>query len=214
MNLILGGTNGLGHEIARELQARGEETFVVGRTYSEDRHGKGMTIDLAKDADVLRLGTHIGTMQLTGFYWVSGYGYQGDFVDQPDAIEMARVNFANVIPIAQAAWNRLEDVESSFVVVSSTTGVKARSNEAVYAGTKHAQVGFTRSLGLESERLGSNTRVALFMPGGMQTGFWEGNEPEMIGEFLDPAKVAKKICDSLDAQEDRYYEETIERGSL
>lgn len=216
MNLILGGTSGLGGEIAKELQARSEDTFVVGRTYSENKHGEGMAIDLAIETDVHHLATYIGTMALTGFYWVSGYGFQGDFGEQPDALKMAQVNFANVLPIAQAAWNKLleEEGSSHFVVISSTSGVKARKDEAVYAGTKHAQVGFTRSLGLESERLNLNTRVSLFLPGGMQTGFWEGNEPEMLDEFLDPAKVAKKICDSLEAQEKHFYEETIERGSL
>lgn len=147
-----------------------------------------------------------------------GYGYIGDFADQENPQRMTDVNFANVMPLAQVVWQLMLKSEgnSNFVVVSSTTGLKARKDEAVYAATKHAQVGFTRSLGLESERLDSNVRVALFMPGGMQTPFWKDTQlPEGVFEqFLDPAKVATRICERVIAQEDHFYEEVIERGSL
>lgn len=219
MNIILGGTHGLGREIAAELHERGEETFVIGRSYNEAEHGQGMVADLTRQRDIEEVEKTLYTLgknALTGFYWVSGVGYNGDFYDQPNPHQMAQVNFANVMPIAQAAWAKMlgSEVVSNFVVISSTTGVKARTNEAVYAATKHAQVGFTRSLGLESERLETSVRVALFMPGGMQTPFWDGDQPAAYDDFLDPRKVAKKVCDAVASQGTPYYEETIERGSL
>jgi short-subunit dehydrogenase len=223
MNIIIGGTHGLGSEIARELQARGEETFVTGRSYKEAEHGPGMAVDLRRLDQVGRLTDYVlnlDDMPLEGFYWVAGYGYNGDFVAQntpeDNAHDMALANFANVIPIAQAAWQILmsEPEPQNFVVVSSTTGVRARTDEAVYAGTKHAQVGYTRSLGLESERLGKAVRVALFLPGGMKTPFWDRNPPAAYDSFLDPKKVAQRIVERVKAQEEPYYEEMIEKGSL
>lgn len=220
MNIIIGGTKGLGYEIAQSLRAQGEEAFVAGRTYEKDQHGEGCVLDLANDDDVESftrfIREEIAVDGLKRFFWVAGYGYLGDFAEQDDANLMAETNFANVLPIAQAAWQKMlgADKDTNFVVVSSTTGFKPRNNEAVYAATKHAQVGFTRSLGLESERLESNVKVALFLPGGMQTAFWEGNEPDVFGEFNDPAKVAKKICDSVAIQNDYFYEEVIERGTV
>lgn len=217
-NIIIGGTHGLGHEIAQKLRASGEETFVVGRSYNEAVHGEGLKIDLSKKEDAKELANKVEKLGATAisFYWVSGYGYTGDFAEQESPEDMAAVNFGNVLPAAQEAFRSMTALQevSHFVVVSSTTGYKARADEAVYAGTKHAQVGFTRSLGLEAGRLQSNVRVALFMPGGMQTPFWEGNRPGVYDEFLDPKKVADHMVTAVQQQDRTFYEEIIERGSL
>jgi short-subunit dehydrogenase len=217
-NIIIGGTHGLGQEIAKKLQASGEETYVVGRSYDEAEHGDGLKVDLSKAEEARQLANtvkELGTSAIS-FFWVSGYGYNGDFAEQESPENMAAVNFGNVLPAAQQAFKSMLALQevSHFVVVSSTTGYKARSDEAVYAGTKHAQVGFTRSLGLEAERLQSSVRVALFMPGGMQTPFWEGNQPGSYNEFLDPSKVAEHMVTVAEGQSATFYEEVIERGSL
>ncbi len=216
MNLILGGTHGLGQEIALALQQRGEKTYVTGRSYDETMHGMGAKLDLSDETDIQNLAERLESLEITGFYWVAGYGYNGDFSEQPDPRKMAAVNFANVMPIAQAVWKKLleNDQASHYVTISSTTGVKARKDEAVYAATKHAQVGFGRSLGLESERVAAKIKVALFLPGGMQTDFWDGNEPASFDTFLDPKVVAERIVQRVNSQTDYFYEETIERGSL
>lgn len=211
MNIILGGTHGLGAEIAKLLN----DTFVIGRSYDETVHGQGMVADLSKPEDISRIIDAISSSGITGFYWVAGYGYVGDFADQPDVVKMGQINFTNVLPVAQVVWQKLSKVDNSkFVVVSSTTGMKARANEAVYAATKHAQVGFTRSLGLEAERLGSPIKVALFLPGGMQTPFWDDGRPDIYEDFLDPSKVATEIVKDVSDQRVAYFERTIARGSL
>lgn len=216
MNLILGGTHGLGREIALALQEKDEETYATGRSYDAAVHGAGIQLDLSNDVDVQNFVDHLDTLEITGFYWVAGFGYNGDFSAQSDPQKMVDVNLANVMPIAQSVWKKLLESEqaSHYVVISSTTGVKARKDEAVYAATKHAQVGFGRSLGLESERLTTNIKVSLFLPGGMRTEFWEGNKPTNFADFLDPKAVAKRIVGHTTSQTDYFYEEIIERGSL
>lgn len=219
MNLIIGGTHGLGGEIAKQLQDHGEETFVTGRSYDEAEHGPGMQVDLANESDIERLTSYVnelGDTVLKGFFWVAGKGYTGNFADQPNPREMILVNLANVVPVAQTAWRKMltSESESNFVVVSSTTGVRLRSDETVYATTKAGQVSFARNLGKENERLGSSARVSLIMPGGMQTEFWDADRPAIYDQFLDPSKVAAKIIEFTFAQEKPYDELTIERGSL
>lgn len=220
MNLIVGGTHGLGGEITKQLQLSGEETFAVGRSYNTAEHGNGMTVDLADRQNVEKLTDYIteqiGKKALQRFFWVAGYGYVGDFADQPDVQRMVDVNFANVMPVAQKVWRDMTSYEGStnFVVVSSTTGFRARTDQAVYAATKHAQVGFTRSLGEECKRLDLGVKVALFEPGGMKTPFWDEQQPTQYEGFLDPAKVAARICERVVEQQDHFYEEAIERGSI
>lgn len=216
MNVIVGGTHGLGAEIAAELRRRGEETFIVGRTYDEAMHGPGMRVDLSDQNDVAKLLEYVEKTQFSGFYWVAGYGYKGDFAHQHDPRKLVLVNLANMMPVAQAAWKRLLNAghKSNYVIISSMTGVKERPDEAVYAATKFGQVGFARSLGLESERLKTGIRVSLFLPGGMHTPFWEGKEPSNFMEFLDPHKVAQKVVEDVKKQRGWFKETTIKRGSL
>jgi len=216
MNFVLGGTHGLGQQIAKAFQQQGEQTFVVGRTYDEATHGAGTAVDLSNGQDFKKLIEQIDKTDFNRFFWVAGYGYNGDFSEQVDPHKMALVNFANAVPVAQAVWKKLANKTepTNFVIVSSTTGEKARADEAVYASTKHAQVGFARSLGLESERLGLPIRVALFMPGGMQTPFWDAQRPESYDTFLDPAKVSVRIVERVIEQQTPFYEETIPKDSL
>lgn len=216
MNIIIGGTHGLGKDIAAELQAQGEETFITGRTYNETEHGQGMAVDLGNLERVVQLQEYIqslGRNAIKGFYWVAGFGYNGKFAEQENVLEMMLANVAHVLPVAQTAWQKMlaQDIESNFVVVSSTTGVRARKNEAVYAATKHAQVGFTRSLGMESEWLETPVKVALFEPGGMKSPFWDKKRPSTYDDFMDTDKVAQRIIERVTAQDVPFYEEMIEK---
>ncbi|HSX30737.1 MAG TPA: SDR family NAD(P)-dependent oxidoreductase [Candidatus Saccharimonadales bacterium] len=221
MHIVLGGTHGLGAEIAAQLRSAGEQTFVIGRSHVPADHGDGAKVDLMNARDVqdliARLDSLVASETAMHFYWCAGISYMGDFAAQTNAVDMVAVNFAGPIPLVQHVWQQMlaKGTACRFVVVSSTTGVKARASEAVYAGTKHAQVGFARSLGLEAERLGAKIRVALFLPGGMQTQFWDHPwKPGSYEGFLDPKKVAQKMLRALADQIEPYYEETIERGSL
>jgi NAD(P)-dependent dehydrogenase (short-subunit alcohol dehydrogenase family) len=142
MNIIVGGTHGLGENIASQLREHGDEAFIVGRSYDEAKHGAGHKVDLASETGVTQLVERIQKFGAAAaglnFYWVSGYGYNGNFADQSTPERMAAVNFGNVLPAAQAAFRSMLDSKalSHFVVVSSTTGLKARKDEAVYAGTQ------------------------------------------------------------------------------
>jgi short-subunit dehydrogenase len=219
VNLVLGGTSGLGHAIAVELQQRGDEVFVAGRSYDTEKHGPGAAVDLASEDSVnefLKTIHGLGNKTLQRFFWVAGYGYKGDFATQPDPQRMADVNYSHVLPIAQSVWRKMleADQAANFIIVSSTSGHKPRPDEAVYSGTKAAQEQYAKSLGLESERLHSKIKVGLFMPGGMQTEFWAADKPDNFDEFLDPTKVARHIIEQTLAQQAPFYSEPIERGSL
>ena len=223
MNIVLGGTSGLGKEIVHTLRERGEDTFVLGRSYSESKDGQGLAVDLTDRESVGRAVTDInqmlGTEALKSFWWVAGEGRNIDFHSQAHPENMAIANFAGALPLAQLAWRKLlADGEGTLAIVSSTSGVTPRADEAVYAGTKYAQVGFGRSLGLEAARLGTNAKVALFLPGGMRTEFWDkarpDDRPEVYDTFNDPVKVAKRMVDEVDEQTTTFAEVDIPRGEL
>jgi 3-oxoacyl-[acyl-carrier protein] reductase len=221
--LILGGTKGLGKKISLLHQTRGDKVYEVGR--SADNRNNTDTLNqlflgLNTVEQVLHFITGLDDLPpIDQFYWVAGRLLKGNLHEQTDAdvITTVDVNFRNAVLIARGVWRRMMkdlDVPRTFCVVASSSGLKPRADEAIYVATKHAQVGFARSLGLESQRLNSGVKVSLIIPGGMQTPFWEKYPTPDFATFLDPAKVAAKIVETVAAQTDPFLELEIPRGSL
>lgn len=220
MHIVLGGTSGLGLELVERLRATGGRVLVVGRFYDEQRHGEGFELDLydrgAVNWSLEELERRSNGEVLESFIWSAGYIWRGDFGGQSEVRSMAEVNFAGALPVVQWAWNRMlsQEVTGKMVVISSTSGEKPRSDEAVYAATKHAQVGFARCLGLEVEERNENTQVLLCLPGAMKTPFWNGQKPEDYATFNDPKKVADRILVAMNEQQTPYAELPMPHGSL
>lgn len=220
MHIILGGTSGLGWEIAKLLRSRGERVLVLGKFYNEGDFGEGFALDLYDEESVSwaagELERRLGAEPVQSFVWAAGYGWRGRFADQPDIRSMAVVNFAGALPFVQSVWQRMvvEPSVSNFVVLSSTSGVKSRPDEAVYVATKYAQTGLARSLGQEAAAFHESCQVSLFILGGMKTRFWQGREPKHYEHYNDPGKVAVKVVDSFMGQSEPYLEVAVPRGTL
>ena len=229
---ILGGTNGLGAEIAKIYQARGEPTITLGRTVkpvltgTEDPKDIRIRMDLSdasginRFASELQAAVRVRNGRLQRFFWVAGMLVKGKFEEMGvrDLLCVIDVNLRNALPMVQAGWKLLNaggDISKrSLVVIASTTGLSPEPNplEQAYAATKAAQVSFARALGGQAGD--PRAKVALFCPGGMQTGFWHGMPNMDLKDFLDPAKVAQAIVDDVEKQESPFFERTIKRGSL
>lgn len=221
MHIILGGTSGLGWEMARQLQAQGRRVLVLGKTHDFNEHGEGFALDVYYPEQVQaaceRLEQLLGSDDIEQFVWSTGYGWRGNFEDQLDARSMAEVNFAGALPMVQWAWRKmiLQGIKSSLVVIGSTSSVKARSDEAVYVATKHAQAGLARSLGMQADEQNLPVKVALFLPGAMKTPFWDGRElPNDYLFFNDPAKVAEHILNATHHQHQPFLEWALPKGTL
>lgn len=154
---------------------------------------------------------------LESFVWSAGYIWRGDFAEQTEIRSMAEVNFAGALPLVQWAWQRMlsQEVTGKLVVISSTSGVKPRPDEAVYAATKHAQVGFARCLGMEAEEGGKNAQVLLCLPGAMKTPFWNGQDRMITQPSTTRKKWLKKIvAAAMQEQTAPYAELAMPHGTL
>ena len=109
MHIILGGTSGLGLEMARQLRENGKRVLVLGKTHNTQEHGEGFQLDVyypeQVEAAPARIEQILGDDNVEQFVWAAGYGWRGNFDDQPDARSMAEVNFAGALPLVQ--WARL-----------------------------------------------------------------------------------------------------------
>ncbi|PID33239.1 hypothetical protein CR969_01760 [Candidatus Saccharibacteria bacterium] len=220
MHIILGGTSGLGYQLALLLRQQGKQVLVLGKSHDEQQHGDGFVLDIYHPDQVekalAKLDEMLADQPLEGFVWSAGYGWRGNFEDQSDAYAMAQVNYAGALPVVQWAWRRMikQSVKSNLIVIGSTSSVKPRPDEAVYVSTKHAQAGLARSLGMQADRDNLPVRVSFFLPGAMKTPFWDGRRPNDYDYFNDPAKIARHIVQATDHQAQHYLEWAFPKGSL
>jgi len=134
----------------------------------------------------------------------AGIGAYGGLLDLADAqlTEMVETNFLGTVWSARSAVKqfRAQGDGGDLVIVSSVAGYRGGADEAVYAGTKHAQVGFAGSL--DRELRAEGTRVTLIAPAGTATEFAIGagrteGSPD-LDAYLRPEDVAHAIRSVLE----------------
>jgi NADP-dependent 3-hydroxy acid dehydrogenase YdfG len=129
----------------------------------------------------------------------AGIGAYGGIMDLDDAAltEMVETNYLGTVWSVRSAVKqfRAQGDGGDLVIVSSVAGFRGGADEAVYAGTKHAQVGLAGSL--DRELRAEGTRVTLVCPAGTATEFAIGagrtaGSPA-LDEYLRPEDVAHAI---------------------
>jgi 3-oxoacyl-[acyl-carrier protein] reductase len=132
----------------------------------------------------------------------AGIGAYGSILDHDDAVvaEMIDTNYAGTVWTVRAAVPALLTAGGGdIVIVSSVAGLRGGADEAVYAGTKFAQVGLAGALDRELRERG--IRVTAVCPAGVATDFamGTGREPGMpeLDTYLRPDDVAFAIVTVL-----------------
>jgi NADP-dependent 3-hydroxy acid dehydrogenase YdfG len=129
----------------------------------------------------------------------AGIGAYGGIMDLDDATltEMVETNYLGTVWSVRSAVRqfRAQGDGGDIVIVSSVAGFRGGADEAVYAGTKHAQVGLGGSL--DRELRAEGVRVTLVCPAGTATEFAIGagrteGSPE-LDAYLRPEDVAHAI---------------------
>ena len=132
----------------------------------------------------------------------AGIGMYGGILDNDDdaLAEMMETNFAGTVWSVRAAVPVMRQAGGGdVVIVSSVAGLRGGADEAVYAGTKFAQVGLAGSLDRELREDG--IRVTALCPAGVHTEFAMGtgrteDDPE-LATYLRPEDVAYAIVGVL-----------------
>ena len=207
---ITGATAGIGAATAHALVDAGARVAVTGRR--EDRLAK-LVSELGEDnavpvaGDVRDPAVNDALVAAAVDKWGrldtmianAGIGAYGGIMDLDDALltEMVETNYLGTVWSVRSAVRqfRAQGGGGDLVVVSSVAGFRGGADEAVYAGTKHAQVGLAGSL--DRELRGEDIRVTLICPAGTHTEFAIGagrteGSPE-LDAFLRPEDVAHAI---------------------
>ncbi|MBI1378657.1 MAG: SDR family NAD(P)-dependent oxidoreductase [Frankiales bacterium] len=210
---ITGATAGIGAATARQLVAEGARVALGGRRVERL---DALVAELGADAavavpmDVRRPEDNARLVDAAVQRWGrldsvvpnAGIGMYGGILDQTDEqlAEMMDTNYAGTVWTVRAALPALlEAGGGDIVIVSSVAGFRGGADEAVYAGTKHAQVGLAGSLDRELREQG--VRVTLICPAGTATEFAVGagrtEDDPRFADWLTADDVAHAIVTTL-----------------
>src|SRR4051812_6462214 len=200
--LVTGASSGIGAATARRLAAGGARVALISRRGDDlgiegalarrcdVRDAEGLTA--AVDECVERFGS------LDICVANAGTGAYGSFLDlEPDWLdEMVDTNVKGFLYTIRAALPHLLESEAAdLVAVTSIAGQRAPEGEAVYAASKHAQIGFMRSL--DHEVYGRGVRCSILAPGGVETEFAMGRGRTPEDRDLPGMLRADEVADAV-----------------
>lgn len=210
---LTGASAGIGNAAARLLVEEGAKVVVGARRLErlqqlEQELGADnvacVTMDVRSPEDNRRLvATAVERFgRLDTIVPNAGIGLYGGILDHDDehVAEMMETNYAGTVWSVRAAVPHLKDAGGGdIVIVSSVAGLRGGADEAVYAGTKFAQIGLAGSLDRELREHG--IRVTAICPAGVHTEFAMGtgrteDSPE-LETYLRPEDVAHAIVSVL-----------------
>jgi len=209
---ITGASSGIGAATARALGDEGASVVVGARRKDRlaelaEELGSQVAIvemDVRDPADSRRLVDQAFDSfgRLDAIVVNAGVGMYGGILGPTDdeVNAMIDTNVAGTIwPIRAAVPRFLEAGGGDIVIVASVAGLRGEEFEAVYAATKHAQVGLAG--GLDRELREKNIRVSTLAPGGVATEFamGTGRAPDMEGlaDMMNAEDIAAAVVTVL-----------------
>jgi 3-oxoacyl-[acyl-carrier protein] reductase len=207
--VITGATSGIGRETARGMVAQGAKVVLNARKENDLQSLCAELTDncatyVAGDCSDPEVSRKIATAAREKFGTIdilvpnAGVGLYGSIFDWSDdeINNMIRTNFEGTVHLVRGCARTMVDKGAGdIIIVCSVAGYYGAAKEAVYAGTKHAQVGLAAWLDRELREKG--IRVSLVAPAGVSTNFamGTGRTPGMprLDVYLKPEEVAAQI---------------------
>jgi short-subunit dehydrogenase len=188
--LIIGGSSGLGLELARDFLATGSSVTVTGRRELNETGVQYEHFDLAAPNLPERIGEL--TMKLPEvdtLVYAAGYYQEGRITDlsEQQIEEMIDVCGRGLVYFVRAILQKQGKLKE-LITITSTSQWTPRALEPVYNFAKAAAGHFSNAMA-EDGRVG---KVLVAGPAGMQTAFWDGLDKD-TSSMLEPDWVAKEV---------------------
>jgi short-subunit dehydrogenase len=210
--VVTGGSSGIGAALGQALTQRGWKCVLVarGRKRLERTAGEmgaeAEVCDVGEREQIQELARRVGERHPAIHLLVNNAGMAGrrGFLElEPERIqELVRVHYLGSVWCTLAFLPLLEAGAPAHVVnVASIAGTVAYGASGPYAAAKHAQLAFSRSIGVELAP--HRIRVLSVNPGPVETpGFPQERllrRPLTRGLVLSPDQVAERILRALDS---------------
>ncbi|MGQ7844591.1 SDR family NAD(P)-dependent oxidoreductase [Granulosicoccus sp. 3-233] len=192
--LIVGGSSGLGLDLARHYVREGHGVCLTGR------HDPGLSgaryVELDIDADGAHLNRGIDQL-LENFPVVNTLIYSAGFCQRAtidglstaDITQMVNVGLVAPMLLVQRLKNHL-DTPLKVMLITSSSQYTARETEPVYCATKAGLGMFGACLALD-RKVG---KVLVAAPSGMKSPFWRHSDND-VSEMLETQWVAARIVE-------------------
>jgi NAD(P)-dependent dehydrogenase (short-subunit alcohol dehydrogenase family) len=205
--IVTGGASGLGAAIADAVAEAGGTpvTFDLNQPRSA-RDYDHLIVDCGDRAAIERAVAEVArTHQLSAVVANAGMDACGDFDTVPAERweRVIQVNLIGTAALVRAALPYLERAANPRIVtIASTLGLRVLGAATAYSASKFGVVGLTRGLALD---LGGRVGVTLVCPGGMNTAFFDGRDPQFKpapdafekNQLNDPRNVADAVVYAL-----------------
>jgi len=201
--IVTGGGRGIGVAIAESLASRGAVLSLLGRTASTlestarrlaDEHGVQVgvaTVDIADEASVVAAIARCVAERGAAAILVNNAGIApaAPFLKSDAKLwrEVLDVDLMGAVHTSRAALPAMLEAGSGRIVnIASTAGITGMAYVTAYCAAKHALVGFTRALAIETARKGITVNAVC--PGYTET--------DIVGDAL--ANITTKTGRSRD----------------
>jgi NADP-dependent 3-hydroxy acid dehydrogenase YdfG len=209
--VITGGTQGLGLSITKELVSKGCIVHVIARNIDDSKieDAKLHQADVSSYEDMVKVAKEIGSCNIlinNAGVWLEGSIENNSVEDISKTID---INLKGVIYATKAFLSLMQKQDDGFIMnISSTSGLKGRDSQSVYAASKFGVTGFTESLKEDLKETG--IKVAGFYPGGMNTKIFEKTgHPKANQEWMDTDKVARIIAFILEVDDSMILDHVV-----
>lgn len=189
--LIVGGTSGLGLEIAKGQSEQEGDVYVTGRRELEEAGLHYEQFDLSEPNLPARIGELVTKLpEINTLVYAAGYFQEGTVTDlsEEQIEEMIDVGGRGLIYFTRAVLEKQGQLDE-LVTITSTSQWTPRKLEPIYNFAKAGAAHFSNAMA-EDGRVG---KVLVAGPAGMNTGFWEGIERDDLDKMLDPSWVADEV---------------------
>jgi 3-oxoacyl-[acyl-carrier protein] reductase len=212
--VVTGGTQGIGRAVAFALGAKGARVALCGRNAERVENtvaeltgsgvsAWGVSCDVSDEGSVGEFAA--GVLERFGGVDVlvnnAGLAYLAPLLELTTSQidEMLDINVRGLMLVTRAFLPTMIAAEGGDIVnVASLAGKNGFAGGTAYGASKHAVVGFSKSLMLEVRT--SNIRVVNVCPGTVETPFFEkaGIDLQNRDKVLQPEDVAETIVAALE----------------
>jgi len=208
VSVVTGASRGIGKAIALALTDSGMDVIIFGRDVealekveaeikSKNVNCEYFSGDIGDEKFV-----HMSVKKIIDVYGKidhlinnAGIGIMKKVIDATldDFKKQVNVNLFGVFNFTKAVLPKMIERRSGSIInIASLAGKNSFIGGTMYSATKHALLGFAKSLMLEVREY--NIRVASICPGSVNTGFSSGSlDPRSKGEILKPEDVAEAV---------------------
>lgn len=189
--IITGASNGLGKELGLKLQTQGYEVINISRSKSDftDIPFDFTNPDLSELLDTIKTN-HSSFDLLILNAGVMKKELTGNITQ--DINQAFDINVISAIKLTNALTALIKQNSADIVVVGSKASFEGKELLPVYSATKHAILGFTKSL--QNQFRSTDSRVIGFHPGG----FFSGIRGDVSNDgYMNPKDLAQLVIDIL-----------------